>query len=165
LIGRRKAIADVVRLQVYGLMWGATGIDQEYPDDYPPAQVDLEADPTFHGKTDLAPSDLALDALPAFRRLLGDVPLVLVNEPVMISNGANADIRYNFYYPRGAYDDYRQILAGAARDAAIPYLDAWDIVPQEEFTNSAIHLNARGTARLAEAVRKALAAEQITADP
>lgn len=154
LIGRRKDIADVLRLQVYGVMWAATGIDQAYPADYTRAQVDLDADPTFHGKSELLPGDLALDALPAARKLLGATPLLLVNEPVMISRGANAELRYNFYYPRGVYDAYRQFLPAAAQAESIPYLDVWDIAPQEEFTNSAIHLDARGTARLAGALAR-----------
>jgi hypothetical protein len=156
LIGRRKDIADAIRLQLYGVMWAATGIDQEYPSDYPRAQTDLEADPKFHGSEDLDPRSLALEALPAARRLLGDIPLLLVNEPIMVSEGANADVRYNFYYPRRAYDQYREILAGAAVDAGIPYLDAWDIVPVERFTNSAIHVDRQGTALLARAVQSAL---------
>ncbi len=149
LIGRRKALADFVRLQVYGVMWAATGIDQTYPADYPRAQTDLEPDPTFHGLETVTAGDLTLEAFPAAQRMLGETPLLVINEPVMVSQGVNSDIRYNFYYPRRAYDDYRQIMQETARAAGIPYLDAWDIVPVEEFTNSAIHLDRGGTARLA----------------
>ena len=156
LIGRRKEIADVLRLQVYGIMWAATGIDQYYPDEYPPAQVDLDPDPTFQGYEDWSEDDLAFWALDAGKAALGDVPLLVVNEPMLISAGANSDIRYNFYYPRGVYDDYRAWMQAWAEQAGVAYLDAWDIVPAEEFTNSAIHLNPAGTARLAELIAEAL---------
>jgi hypothetical protein len=156
LIGRRKALADGIRLQMYGLLWAATGVDQVYPSDYPRAQTDLEPDPTFQGSETLDPDDLALEAFTAAQRVSGDVPLLVVNEPILISSGANSEIRYNFYYPRGAYDQYRQILAETATAAGIPYLDAWDSVPPEMFTNSAIHLDARGTALLAEQIAEAL---------
>ena len=39
--------------------------------------------------------------------------MLLVNEPMLISNGANSEIRYNFFYPRWAYDEYRSMLAEA----------------------------------------------------
>ena len=74
---------------------------------------------------------------------------MLVNEPIMVSNGENSDIRYNFYYPRWAYDLYRQTLAAASSANGWKYLDLWDLVPQEHFTNSAIHLDAQGEEMLA----------------
>lgn len=163
LVGQRKNLADLARLQVYGIPWAATGIDQYYPDEYPPAQVDLEADGTFHGQSELIREDLAFEVLRAarlaargldidFRKPVRDVPVLLVNEPILISSGANSDIRYNFYYPRRAYDTYRAWLAEAAAANGFTYLDAWDLVPPGEFTNSAIHVNRQGTGRLAEKV-------------
>lgn len=156
LIGRRKALADLLRLQVYGLAWAATGVDQAYPLDYPRAQVDLEADPYFHGKETLAQADLALEVLSAGQSALGGTPLLLINEPILVSAGENSAVRYNFYYPRGAYDAYRQYLSGFTQAQGMAYIDAWDLVPQAEFTNSAIHLDQRGTARLAEVVMDAV---------
>lgn len=156
LIGRRKDIADVLRLQVYGIMWAATGIDQYYTAEYPPAQVDLDPDPTFQGREDWSEADLAFWALDAGKTALGDVPLLVVNEPMLISTGANSEIRYNFYYPRKVYDDYRAWMQAWADGAGVSYLDAWDIVPANEFTNSAIHLNPQGTARLAELIANAV---------
>ena len=41
LFGRRRALADLLRLQLYGVPWAVTGIDQEYPDDYTPRAIDL----------------------------------------------------------------------------------------------------------------------------
>jgi len=152
IIGQRKNLADLVRLQLYGVLWAATGIDQIYPDDYPRAQIDLEPDRQFHGKETLAREDLLFEARAKGQVELGDTPLLVVNEPILISVGENSDIRYNFYYPRQVYDQYREWLRAEALQAGFMYLDAWDLVPPGEFTNSAIHLNRQGTARLAEIV-------------
>lgn len=156
IIGRRKDLADLIRLQMYGVLWAGTGIDQLYPADYPRAQVDLDPDPTFHGKESFRPEDLAFEVIEAGQTGLGEVPLLVVNEPILISEGENSDIRYNFYYPRWAYDRYRDWLGRKATALGWEFLDAWNIAPVDEFTNSAIHLDRSGTARLAETI-----AEQV----
>jgi hypothetical protein len=160
LVGRRREFADWARLQLYGIPWAATGIDQDYPANYPKADVDLEADETFHN---LKPGDdlstaLAWDVLDKGMKLAGDngLPVVLVNEPIMISNGANSNLRYNFYYPRWAYDQYRQNLSGRAAADGWTTLDAWDAIPMDQFTNSAIHLTPTGEDVLAGFVAHAL---------
>ena len=33
-VGQRRALADLLRLQIYGALWASTGIDQVYPKDY-----------------------------------------------------------------------------------------------------------------------------------
>ena len=157
LIGQRRNLADVIRLQVYGALWAATGIDQDYPD-YEPAAIDLEADDSFH---DLKPpvlraEDLALDVLRAGHQLAGDIPILIVNEPILISTGRNSDIRYNFFYPRWAYDQYRVIMAGQAQRQGWRYLDLWDLVPMSEFTNSAVHLTPGGSRLLADTIGAAI---------
>jgi lysophospholipase L1-like esterase len=84
---------------------------------------------------------------------------ILVNEPMLISTGLNSDIRYNFFYPRWAYDKYRQILADHAAERDWHYLDLWDLVPAAEFTNSAIHLTPAGERLLANRIAEVLQAE------
>ncbi len=158
LIGQRRALADLLRLQAYGVMWAASGVDQEYPEKYNPAQRDLDADLSFHDwqePAQFAEGDLAWDVLAAGVGAAG-APVLLVNEPILISRGQNSDLRYNFFYPHWAYDQYRQLLAQRAQAAGWNLLDAWDLVPQEEFTNSAIHLTPQGEALLAQAVGQRL---------
>jgi hypothetical protein len=86
-----------------------------------------------------------------------DVPTLLVNEPILISNGANSDIRYNFFYPRWAYDEYRQLLEERSAQRGWRYFDFWDLAPLTEFTNSGVHLTPKGeallTAKVAEAIQ------------
>jgi hypothetical protein len=156
LIGRRKNLADLLRLQFYGISWAATGVDQAYPTDYPRAQIDQQADPTFHGKSELLPADLAFEVLAAGQTAAAKAPILLINEPIMVSTGANSAVRYNFYYPRHVYDQYRAYLSTQVKELGMDYIDAWDLVPQSDFTNSAIHLNPSATARLAELIRAAV---------
>jgi hypothetical protein len=135
-------------------LWASTGIDQIYPADYEHAQIDLEASDDFH-KLKSLDGTLALDVLDA--GMSTSIPTLLVNEPMMISNGLNSDIRYNFFYPRWAYDQYRALLAEHAAEKNWNYLDLWDLVPMDEFTNSGVHLTPYGesllTSKVAEAIQ------------
>ena len=146
ILGQRRALSDLLRLQLYGTMWSATLIDQIYPSDYEHAQIDLKNDLDFHNLAlpELKNEQLAFEILAAGEKIAGEVPILLINEPILISNGENSDIRYNFYYPRWAYDQYRNLLSEYSNDHSWRYFDFWDIVPMEEFTNSAIHLTPIG---------------------
>ena len=155
-VNQRRAVADLLRLQIYGALWASTGIDQVYPEDYERAQIDLEASDDFHGLTSLQDA-LAFAVLEAGMSVAPN--MLLVNEPMLISNGRNSDIRYNFFYPRWAYDEYRQMLAGHATEHDWKYLDLWDLVPASEFTNSAIHLTPAGEQMLAKEIAEAVQAE------
>ena len=152
IIGNRRALADIIRLQIYGVMWAATGIDQVYPTDYERAQTDLEADEKFHEAQPpmLDAKSLAMNALVTGIRVIGDTPVMIVNEPMLISSGENSNIRYNFFYPRWAYNQYRDMMAELSQKNNWNYIDLWDLVPANEFTNSAIHLTPTGESLLAE---------------
>jgi hypothetical protein len=151
LVGSRRDLADLLRLQLYGTLWAATGVDQDYPAQYEPAAVDLEADNTFHGlqPPTLQTSDLAFDELQAGVQRIGKTPLLIVNEPILISNGKNSDVRYDFFYPRWAYDQYRTLMAAQAHAGGWNYVDLWDLLPMKEFTNSAVHYTPAGAQTLA----------------
>jgi len=151
IFGLRRPLADLLRLQLYGVMWSATGIDQFYPAEYPPAAIDLEADESFHDRLPptLDETSLSLDVLDAGAKLLGDVPLTVINEPILISDGQNSDLRYNFFYPRWAYDQYRALLTEQAESGSWTFVDRWDLLSKTEFTNSAIHLTPAGSTALA----------------
>ena len=157
LVSRRRALADLFRLQMFGVLWSATGIDQFYPEDYERAQTDFEEDYEFHGVKPPATLEglLAFDVLDAGLNAAG-VPTILVNEPILISDGLNSDIRYNFFYPRWAYDEYRAQLSEYTAQRGVPYLDLWDIVPMGQFTNSGVHLTPFGESLLADRVGEAI---------
>ncbi len=160
-VGQRRAVADILRLQVYGALWASTGIDQVYPENYVHAQIDLEPSDEFHGLTSAGLTSLqealAFDVLAAGMSA-ASVPTLLVNEPILISNGLNSDIRYNFFYPRRVYDEYRRLLIERSTGHGWNYFDFWDLVPMQEFTNSAVHLTPDGEAMLAERVAEAIQA-------
>lgn len=162
LVGERRSLADLIRLQMYGFLWAATGVDQSIPAEFDPPQKDLEADESFHGLLPpvLKESDLAFDVLAAGREIAGDIPLWIVNEPIYLSPGLNSDIRYNFFYPRWAYDQYRALLTEWCRGHQAVLLDWWDLVPADEFSNSAIHRTPEGEKLLADRLEAALAQEK-----
>jgi hypothetical protein len=162
LIGERRNLADLIRLQMYGFLWAATGVDQSIPAEYEPPQRDLDADESFYGlmPPTLRESDLAFDVLAAGRTAAGAVPLWIVNEPIYISDGLNSGVRYNFFFPRWAYDQYRALLAQWCREQGVRLLDWWDAVPAGEFSNSAIHRTPAGELLLAGRLEAALIQEK-----
>ena len=157
LIGQRRPLADLIRFQLYGILWAATGIDQDIPASNPQRMEDLPDDPAFHDlRPPLEHRDLAFDVLEAGMALAGDTPVLIVNEPMFVSQGAHSDIRYNFYYPRWAYDDYRRLLAEQSARQGWLYLDFWDAIPSDQFTNTAIHMTPAGTRMFARLLVQAL---------
>ena len=155
IIGQRRALADLFRLQLLGVSWAATGVDQAIPAEIPLRQSDFEADVSWLDYPEPLALDetiLALAVLQAGVTLAGDVPVVLVNEPIFVSEGENSDLRYNAWYPRWAYDEYREQLAQTATEQGWHYLDLWDAISPAEFTDSPVHLTAAGTRLLAEIV-------------
>lgn len=155
IIGARRPLADWLRLQVYGFSWAITGIDQVIPATYPPNPRDLDADLTWNGiaaPRDLTRGDLAFDVLEAgaARLVESGSRLLIVDEPIYISTGANSDLRYNSWYPRWAFDAYRDLLAESCAAAqGWSCLELWDTIPAQEFTDSPVHLTADGVDLLA----------------
>jgi hypothetical protein len=158
IIGQRRDLADILRLQLYGVSWAATGIDQYYPASYEPPQEDLDPNLSFQGLQPpvLDPNDLAMEVLSAGSTMAGNVPVLFVNEPIYISQGQNSEVRYNFFYPQWAYDQYRNIFSSSCHQNGWQCLDEWDLVPADEFTNSAIHMNRAGTQALAFQLQEAI---------
>ena len=159
LIKQRRALADMLRLQYYGAAWTSTGIDQTYPEDYIPRAVDLEPDTTWHSYTpgQLEADDLAFDVLAAGLELAQDTPVLFVNESMLISDGANSDIRYNAFYPRWAYDQYRDYLEARRAQANWQLLDLWNYLPEAAcYTDSAVHLTPTCSHQLAARVGAAI---------
>lgn len=154
IFGSRKVIMDQIRHQIYAIMWAATGIDHEIPEIYPSPRTDLSEDPVFHGydPEDLELEDLSFDILEAGMAIAGEVPVILINEPIFIAPNADVGIRYNFYYPRWAYDFYRSALLRVGRENGWTLIDLWNLLPPSSFTDTAIHTNEQGTEVMAEAL-------------
>jgi lysophospholipase L1-like esterase len=153
IIGRRRELADLARLQTYGFAWAASGIDQAIPAEISLRATDLSDDAGWldiSNPRPLADKDLAFDVLEAGIRRAGQVPVILINEPIFISDGANSNLRYNTFYPRWAYDEYRQLLAIRAAAEGWSYLDLWEAIPPGEFTDTPVHLTPAGVQQLAD---------------
>jgi hypothetical protein len=153
LVGQRRNLADLIRLQLYGFAWAATGIDIYIPDEYELRATDLEASDDYArlGPA-LEESELAFEVLASGVRRAGSIPVLIVNEPIFVSDGANSDIRYNSFYPRWAYDQYRQLLADEAAANGWNYADTWQAADNAEFTNTPIHLTPQGTLQFTDAL-------------
>lgn len=157
IIGQRRALADWLRLQFYGLTWQITRHDQTYPRFYEPRREDFGEDIAWHGftpdgeKPGLTADDLAFDVLAAGVNMAAEaqVPLLIVNEPIFISSGRNSSLRYNFFYPRWVFDTFRDLMSEQARANGWVYLDLWNTIPASEFTDSAVHLTPAGSRQLA----------------
>ena len=159
IIGRRRDLADLLRLQTWGFAWAATGRDQDIPEDIPLRQSDLDADESWLDIAEprtLETNDLSMDVLAVGVRRAGSTPVIVVNEPMFISEGLNSDIRYNSFYPRWAYDEYRMLLKDAAIAGGWTYLDLWDVIPANEFTDTPVHLTPYGTRLFAERIAEAI---------
>ena len=159
IIGQRRNLADWLRLQALGFAWAATRIDQFIPDQIKLRQSDFEKDvswQTFTQSITLTENDLAFDVLGAGMKMVGDVPVLLINEPMFISNGQNSDLRYNSFYPRWAYDQYHVMLNDKAAANGWHYLDLWDSIAPDEFTDTPVHLTPKGMAQFAGVVGEAI---------
>ena len=160
IVGQRREIADLLRLQLVGLSWAATGIDQYIPDQFELRTSDFDDDVSWedwHEPTPLTSDDLALDILTAAVEQI-DVPILIVNEPVYISSGTNSDLRYNAFNPRWAYDQFRELLAQQAALHGWHYEDWWDRIELDEFTNTPLHLTPAGSRQLSEWLGNAIVA-------
>ena len=157
IVGQRRNLADWLRLQVLGFSWAATGIDQAKPAEITLRQSDFEKDVSwqeFEEPATLTEDNLAFDVLEAGMQIAGRVPVLLINEPTFISTGRNSDLRYNSFYPRWAYDQYRALLGSKAKQNNWPYLDLWDSIAPDEFTDTPVHLTPRGVGELAQRIVK-----------
>jgi len=154
IIGQRRPLADLFRLQMYGVMWAATGMDQYYPENYQLRADDLQSDVEFYGlkPPHLNENDLALEVLNAGAAAVDGVPVIFVNEPTFVGKGKNSDVRYNFFYPKWAYDDFRVIVEAQMKTKNWRYMDLWNMIAASEFTNSAVHVTPKASGEVAAKV-------------
>jgi len=159
LVGQRSYLARWLKLQALGLVWSATGDDIHSSVNYVesvPRDVKKASDYRGLGPgTDLRGS-LLLGAFAAGYDLAGETLVLLVNEPIFVADGMNSESRYNNLYPRWAYQQYRELLSDEVNNLPWSYLDSWDVIPPEYFTDSPLHLSAEGERLFAEQISPAL---------
>ncbi len=84
------------------------------------------------------------------------LPLLLVNEPTYIGSGPNSDVNYNSFYERNLYDRFRVALSTYTQQHAMTYLDLWDFLPADDFSNTSLHYNLEGNRRVAAEILRTL---------
>lgn len=156
IIGQRKRLKNIVFTQALGVLWAATGIDNHegLQSEAPPPDTNvgnnLDYEGRLPGELSTTSESLMLEALVAGFHLVGDVPLVVVNEPIFVANGVNHLIRYNEFYPRWVFDEYRQVMIEWMKQRNYTWLDFWDAIPPGEFADQYFHRRSSGEKRLAE---------------
>lgn len=156
IVGQRRELANWFRLQTYGFSWMATGIDQVIPDEIPLRQSEFDEDVSweaFDEPVKLTERDLAFDVLSAGVQIAEDMPVLMINEPMFI---ADDDLRYNSFYPRWAYDAYRELMTDYTEERHWNYLDLWDSIAPDEFTDTPVHLTPAGSAQLSAFIGEAI---------
>lgn len=151
LVGQRDRLKKLFLLQFHGLGWSATGLDYDYRS-YEPLSQDLSDNSQASNDLfdDLNLDKMLFDVLDAGRQRMGGLPLLVVNEPIFIASGRNSDIRYNEFYPRWIYDEYLVYLDEWMKSGQYDYVNAWDLLPSSEFTDSIFHRTPAGEKMLAE---------------
>ena len=157
IVGQRREIAELIRHQFYGVVWASSEFDHTDPHFFRAPMENLPDSEGIPGRGyieigNLDPDLISLDAISAGMTVASesDVPILLVNEPIFISNGINSDLRYNYLYPRWAYDSYREMLTEQVELNSWRFVDLWDYVPAQNFTDFLpLHYDAEYTCNVA----------------
>lgn len=157
-LGQRSNLARRIKLQMLGLIWTATRADTNTLADDDPVDFEVDDSPRYRG---LDPSEdltglMLFSALSAGHDMAGQVPVLLVNEPMYVVPRANTRVRYNAGYPRWAYDQYRKAMVTQVKSAGWNYLDLWRAVPRRYFLDASLHLGAEGERLLIEKINPAM---------
>jgi hypothetical protein len=155
LIGQRKRIKNIALVQTYGVIWGATRIDHREslrPDpELPGSNVSdsLDYDEKYPEDAPALFDSLLMNVLSTAYDVTGDIPIILVNEPIFVADGENRLVRYNGFYPRWVYDEYRQFIFEWAKQHDHQLLDYWNALPPEDFADAYFHRRLSGEKRFA----------------
>ncbi len=168
LFGQRRDLANWLRYQLDGLGWTATGIDHVVarfapfrPDTYTSGD-DIFSVNLMHlsrwPEKKIVADDLSLDIVKAGIQAAASqgVPVLLVNEPIY--RNETDPVRWNIHYPRWSYDSYRVALSDTAAREGWHYVDFWDAMPPDQFTDTDFHLSAAANCVYARKLQEPLMA-------
>jgi hypothetical protein len=152
-LDQRDQIARFIKYQLDGIRSQAAGESSD--NRYTPLGMDVKADDSFDGipTPALSPDLLLFDVLNAGVSIAGDIPVIILNEPIQIVNGKNSEIRYNKNYPRWVYDQYREMMAARSKQYHWNYMDLWNTIPPTEFSNTPVHHTATGEKIFSQAIK------------
>ena len=156
IIGQRRELADLIRHQLYGITWMVTGFDHTNPKFFEARVDNLDASEGIPSRDYINVGDdlsqyLSFEVINAAIDMATDkgVQILIVNEPIFQAEGLNSDLRYNDLYPRWAYDEFRQLITAQAEDNQWHFMDMWNGVPNEAFTDYPLHYTAKATCEFA----------------
>ena len=162
IIGERRRLKKLVLTQMLGLLWAGTGIDNHeglQPKIALP-EADVTDDVGYEGwQPEESPrlfDSLMFDVLMAGVKMAGEVPVILVNEPIFIAEGRNHLVRYNAFYPRWAYNEYRRRMSEWVATQGLTYLDYWNALPPAGFSDQNFHRSSSGEERFARLLAPAV---------
>jgi hypothetical protein len=140
-IAERSHLAYWLQNQLYGIAWAATRQDVFFPPAVPPSQRGA----AMTGWQNMRPG-----VLEAFIQLANDqhLPIWLVITPI-----------------NQATPDFQRWIHALARESGIPLLDCAALLPPASFTDTGLHINAAGQAKLARQVAVWLAKSPDGSDP
>lgn len=156
LVGQRREIAEIMHSQLDGLLWAATGVDHNVlKPHHLPRQ--MNSDTSWMGNPGpVMKSDwLVLNAMNAARGLV-DAPILVVNEPILALNGINDRLKYNRYFPRWAFDQGSAMIEDRAGELGMSYLNLWNAVAADQFTDNEVHYTARAARHVADLIGQAI---------
>lgn len=157
IVGQRRELADLLRHQVYGVAWWATGVDHINPKFFEARIENLQQEqniptrPYIEVGGDLG-QWLSFDVVEAAVQMADDVPVLIINQPIFQTEGVGRDLRYNDLYPIWAYDQFRQLLAAQVAFNGWHYQDYWNAVPNDQFTDYPLHYTASATCDFANLI-------------
>jgi hypothetical protein len=173
-VGQRRELADWLRYQLYGLGWLATREDHTLPRFVAKHPTSLVPDDNLLSvgimhvakwpEKRFSPEDLSFDVVKVGIQMAAAqrIPVLLVNEPMWRTD--NHDLRWNTYYPKWAYDSYREEFREVAAYEGWRFADLWDAVPLDQFTDTDFHMTPAATCEYAKKLAEplmALAAEPV----
>jgi hypothetical protein len=170
IIGRRVDLAWLLKLQLLGGIWAASGLDAatDYrPPDAPPPgigvdQNDFSADLSYReldGPTDALMPSIWWGFIDTAQEIAGETPILYVNQPMFIADGENSDLHYNEAYPRWVYDQYHDFLLVDMVAKNRSLLDIWDAIDAGYFTGDTFHLSQEGELIKAELLKEGFQAQ------
>jgi len=150
LIGQSRPLADLLRLQAYSLRWAASRYDGGGNPEYTIQQRPIPIDKLDSSILGQPAAFFTFEIIDEARALLGDVPIIIVNEPMYQINDPDNPLILNHHYSRDVYEHYQRVTQQYADENGWHYFDLWDVIPPEYFTNSPLHYDAEGARILAE---------------
>ncbi len=155
ILGQRVRLKRYIELQLFALPWQATGVDYQQ-EEIKYWKTDIPANEIYLNRYNSADEwnkvrrSFADDVIDASHQMADGTSLVFVNEPIFTADPEQYPLRYNSFYPRWTYDRYREYLSSKMSENDYAYVDLWNAIPDEEFSDDPFHLTPKGEGLFAE---------------